>query len=126
MISVSGADAASSFTVTLTINPIAISTYSYTSPSLGPLTVPIGRYISFSQQPPLTSRWFASNSVIPSPNFDYAANDTDETVYNTIVRSGQGYAYVILYALTYGFEAGTSIVQYSTATYLGYVQITFP
>jgi hypothetical protein len=122
MIAVSGADAATSFTVTLTVNPTAVSTYSYTSPTLGQLTVNIGRDISWSSSP-FTSRWFAENSALTSPYVDYTSNDADETVYN--VSSGLTYTYVILYALTYGFEAGSSIVQYSSATYLGYVQIAF-
>ena len=126
MIAVSAADSATSFTVTLTISSATASTYSYTSPTQGPLPpVNIGRYIQFTTNP-FTSRWFAQNTIITTfytGAVDYTGSDTDQS----LSSAGESSPYIILYALTYGFEAGTSIVQYSSATYLGYVQLSaFP
>jgi len=126
MISISGSDAPSTFTITLTISTAAASTSSYTSPStLSTVTQQIGRYVSYTSAP-TNSRAFASNNLFSSPSPDYTPTDTDvQAVYSQAQSLGN--VYVILYAITYGFQLGTSVVQYSTPTYLGYIQITsFP
>ena len=83
MISVSGADAASSFAVTVTINATATSTYSYTSPTQGPLTFNIGRYISFSSAPPyqpvVCTECNCCHPFARRP-VDYTGSDADESL----------------------------------------------
>jgi hypothetical protein len=134
MISVSAADSTTSFAVTLTVNSIGLSSYLYTSPSTSnPVTFSIGRDTPYTTAP-LTSKAFAFDGAsgvngFNEPSLDYVQSspyDIDtQSIY--VAAANQNSVYVILYALTYGFEAGTSIVQYSSATYLGYVQITsFP
>ncbi len=76
---------------------------------------------------PLTSKAFADNgslypSGVPQPN-NYLPGDAD---LQSIVTGGtfttSGQAFVNLYVLAYGFEQGTSVVEYSQPpVYMGYL-----
>ena len=106
----------------------AAATYSYTSPSTSTvITVNIGRDVPYGSYP-FNSKEFAYNNsgFTPQPSPDYQSSDLDiSAIYNAAAL--QSYAYVVLYALAYGYEAGTSVVEYSTPVYIGYIQITpFP
>lgn len=122
-LAIPSADRPNSFTVTLTISTTGTSSYSYTDSVTGnSVTKNIGRDASYSTTS-ITSKAFACNSAISN---DYASTDSDvESIWSA--ASSQDYAYVALYALSYGYEEGTSNVEYSTSVYIGYVQIsTFP
>ncbi len=120
------ADAQVSFTITLNLATSAAATYSYTSPSTSTLvTVNIGRDVPYGSNP-FNSKEFAYNNSGVSSQPDYVSSDTDiSAAFNAAVQAT--YVYVVLYALAYGYEAGTSVVEYSTPVYIGYIQITpFP
>ena len=90
MISVSGADAASSFTVTLTINPIAILHVQLYLPHSGAVNLHYREIYLVCFNATLTSRWFAQNALLPpfcQRSFDYAGPAT-LTRLSTIPASG--------------------------------------
>jgi hypothetical protein len=122
-IAIPSVDRPDSFTVTLSINTTGASSCSYTDSVTGnSVAKGIGRHVAYTTTS-ISSKAFACNSFVSN---DYTSSDSDvESIWS--VASTQGYAYVALYVISYGYEAGTSNVQYSTSVYIGYVQITtFP
>jgi hypothetical protein len=119
------ADAQMSFTITLNLATSTAATYSYTSPSTSTvISVNIGRDVPYGSYP-FNSKEFAYNNsgFTPQPSPDYQSSDLDvSAIYSAASTSPNG-AYVVLYALAYGYEAGTSVVEYSTPVYIGYIQI---
>jgi hypothetical protein len=116
-----------SFPVDLFVNfgtpPNVLSYYAYTPPStLITVTDEVRRY---AQDPNAGFGYksFAANSyrIITPPN--YPDSDINPQVWSDVVN-GSGFAYIAMYAMSYGLAGGTTPL-WSTPVYLGflYVQI---
>ena len=121
-IAIAPADSVNSLTITLTLNSNGVSSTNYgSSPALG-------RYVSYTVSI-FTSKTFADNESTndpAGPGQNYQSTDSDVSpIFSSASSTGQ--AYVNLYVLAYGYEQGTSIVQYSPPVYMGYLTISpFP
>jgi hypothetical protein len=121
-IAIAFADSQTSLSIQLTVSSGGASYTSY-APS-----VYLGRYVSYTG-PATTSKAFADiGSRFPDDTLaaqNYLSSDPDvSAIWNSVVSSQ---VFANLYVLAYGYEQGTTIVEYSTPVYLGYVTIApFP
>jgi len=123
-IAIAFADSVNPLSISVNFDPHGAWFSSYGS------TPELRRNISYSSPP--QAKTFANdesqwpNTSLMTSNYLPGDNDLQSIVSaGTFTTSNQ--AFVNLYVLAYGFEQGTSIVQYSTPTYMGYIIITpFP
>jgi hypothetical protein len=126
VVAVAFSDSTNSLSITLTLSSSGASATNY-SPNPPNLPPELGRYVSYSVSP-FTAKTFADNgsgypSGVTQPNYQSGDSDVQQLFSSGVT----GQAFVNLYVLAYGFEQGTSIVEYSTPVYMGYLTIaTFP
>jgi hypothetical protein len=117
-IAIAFADSVNSLSITLTLSSSGPSSTNYgSSPELG-------RNVSYTSSP--RAKAFAANSsgypstVLGPSNYDFVNDNDLKSVTPTANQ-----IYVNLYVLAYGLEQGTSVVEYSTPTYMGFMILPY-
>jgi hypothetical protein len=130
-IAIAFADSTNSLSITLTLSSSGASATNYSPTPPNPPPV-LGRNMSYGVSP-FTSKTFADNgssypsSTVSSNNYLTSDADLQSIVSGGVFTTSNNQAFVNLYVLAYGFEQGTSVVEYSPPTYMGYLTISpFP
>ena len=126
-IAVAFSDSLNSLSITLTLSTSGASSTNYNPSPPNPIPE-LGRYVSYNVSL-FTAKTFADGSTYPSGanQANYQSTDTDVQSLFSGGSATTSQAFVNLYVLAYGYEQGTTVVEYSTPVYMGYLSIApFP